>query len=147
MGSQIKPLAKTIGKTMTIPIQIQNSPLVSSLFPTFQINTLQSVVACANVETVATTIHEIQPIVGRKVNFLLSRPSLFPILLRCAIQSLDRIATTLFCTQMLQPQEKRIHVMCPLPVQPTHPFHIPFWASALTPSWHCELPSHGPRPS
>ena len=75
----------TIRITMIIPTQIQNQPLVSHIFLTFQIRTRQSFAASATAGRVAATIRELQPIGGRRRcsfqnarSFASNRPSLFP---------------------------------------------------------------------
>ena len=59
----------TIRITMTIHTQIQNQPFVSCKFNSFQIGSRQSFAASATAGRVAATIHELQPIGGRRVFF------------------------------------------------------------------------------
>ena len=55
----------TVRITMTTPTHIQNQPLVSHIFLTFQRSTRQSFAASATAERVAATIHELQSIGGQ----------------------------------------------------------------------------------
>ena len=66
MGFANSPPDNTVKIAMTIPTQIQNRPLVSHMFLTFQIDTRQSFAASATAVRVVATIHELQPIGGRK---------------------------------------------------------------------------------
>ena len=66
MGFANSPPNNTVRIAMTIPTQIQNHPLVSHMFLTFQIDTRQSFAASATAVRVVATTHELQPIGGRR---------------------------------------------------------------------------------
>ena len=104
----------TVRVTMTIPTQIQNQPLVSHMFLTFQISTRQSFAASATAGRVAATIHELQPIGGRKgVPFKKRGHSPDHLCSQVCLVVLSRPGSNLnraFCAQLLQHQQSRIQV-------------------------------------
>ena len=121
----------TVKVTMTFPTQIRNQPLVSHMFLTFQNSTRQSFAASATARRVAATIHELQPIGGRRgcsfqkrghstqIDHLCSQAwhEFRPCLLRTTAA-----ATTI---ARLSDASGLHHVSWPLPVQPTRPSHTP----------------------